>query len=155
MQWAEFGICSEIQFQNSTNNTMEEANGDINKSSSQDIISRDTGKKELPTIILFVPDYTILLWFSTIDKESRKWYYVVLVSGSEKHHVTDASSDIKNIIRPKGKFLKIDNQGKFGFAFFNKHSSRLMSLCIWLAKLEGIQREVFRKIGLWHERVNF
>ena len=134
---------------------MEDINGDINKSSSQDIISRDTGKKELPMITLFVPDYTILLWFSTIDKESRKWYYAVLVSGSEKHHVTDASSGIKDIIRPKGKFLKIDDQGKFGFTFFNKHSSRLMSLCICLAKLESIQREVFRKIGLWLERINF
>ena len=48
---------------------MKDINGDTNKSSSQDIISRDTGKKELLMITLFLSDYSILLWFSTIDKE--------------------------------------------------------------------------------------
>ena len=32
---------------------MEDINGDIKKSSCQDIISRDTGKKELPMATLF------------------------------------------------------------------------------------------------------
>ena len=32
---------------------MEDINGDINKYSSQDIINRDIGKKELPMITLF------------------------------------------------------------------------------------------------------
>ena len=88
---------------------MEDINGDIKKSSSQDIISRDTGKKELPMITLFCIrlQYSALVFYHQ-QRETRKWYNVVLVSGSEKHHVTDASSDIKT---KKGKFLKIDDQG--------------------------------------------
>ena len=88
---------------------MEDINGDIKKSSSQDIISRDTGKKELPMITLFCIrlQYSALIFYHR-QRETRKWYNVVLVSGSGKHHVTDASSDIKT---KKGKFLKIDDQG--------------------------------------------
>ena len=88
---------------------MEDMNGDKNKSSSQDIISRDTGKKELPMITLFCIrlQYSALIFYHR-QRETRKWYNVVLVSGSEKHHVTDASSDTKT---KKGKFLKIDDQG--------------------------------------------
>ena len=73
---------------------MEDINGDIKKSSSQDIISRDTGKKELPMITLFCIrlQYSALVFYHQ-QRETRKWYNVVLVSGSEKHHVTDASSD--------------------------------------------------------------
>ena len=80
---------------------MKDINGDINKSSSQDIISRDTGKKELPMITLFCIrlQYSALIFYHR-QRETRKWYNVVL-SGSEKHHVTDASSDIKT----KGRFL--------------------------------------------------
>ena len=81
---------------------MEDINGDINKSSSQDIISRDTGKKKLPMITLFCIrlQYSALIFYHQ-QRETRKWYNVVLLSGSEKHHVTDASSDIKT----KGWFL--------------------------------------------------
>ena len=88
---------------------MEDINGDINKSSSQDIINRDTSKKELPIITLFCIrlQYSALIFYHR-ERETRKWYNVVLVSGSEKRHVTDASSDIKT---KKGKFLKIDDQG--------------------------------------------
>ena len=90
---------SEIQ-----NNTVE----DIKKSSSEDIINRDTGKKELPMITLFCIrlQYSALIFYHR-QKETTEWYNVVLVSGSEKHHVTDASSGIKT----KEKFLKIDDQG--------------------------------------------
>ena len=86
---------------------MKDMNGDINKSSSQDKIRRDTGKKELPMITLFCIrlQYSALIFYLR-QRETRKWYNVVLASGSEKHHVT-ASSDIKT----KGKFLKIDDQG--------------------------------------------
>ena len=35
---------------------MEDINGDVNKSSSQDIINRDTDNKELLMITLFVSD---------------------------------------------------------------------------------------------------
>ena len=64
MQEADFGISSEIKFQNSKSNTMEDINGDINKSSSQDIIRRDTGKKELPMITLFCirPQHSALIF---------------------------------------------------------------------------------------------
>ena len=88
---------------------MKDMNGDINKSSSQDIIRRDTGKKELPMITLFCIrlQYSALIFYHR-QRETRKWYNVVLVSRSEKHHVTDASSDTKT---KKGKFLKIDDQG--------------------------------------------
>ena len=88
---------------------MGDINGDINKSSSQDIINRDTSKKELPIITLFCfrLQYSVLIFYHR-QRETRKWYNVVLVSGSEKHDVTDASSDIKT---KKGKFLKIDDQG--------------------------------------------
>ena len=41
------------------------------------------------------------------QRETRKWYNIVLVSGSEKHHVTNVPSEIK----ARGKFLKIDDQG--------------------------------------------
>ena len=87
---------------------MKDMNGDINKSSSQDIIRRDTGKKELPMITLFCIrlQYSALIFYLR-QRETRKWYNVVLASGSEKHHVTDASSDIKT----KSKFLKTDDQG--------------------------------------------
>ena len=88
---------------------MEDMNSDKNKSSSQDIISRDTGKKELPMITLFcIRLQCSALIFYHRQRETRKWYNVVLVSGSEKRHVTDASSDIKT---KKGKFLKIDKIG--------------------------------------------
>ena len=88
---------------------MKYINGDKNKSGSQDIISRDIGKKELPMITLFCIrlQYSALIFYHR-QRETRKWYNFVLVSGSEKHHVTDASSDIKT---KKGKFLKIDDQG--------------------------------------------
>ena len=87
---------------------MKDINGDINKSSSQDIVSRDTGKKELPMINMFciILQYSALIFYHR-QRESRKWCNVVLASGSEKHHVTDASSDIKT----KSKFLKTDDQG--------------------------------------------
>ena len=86
---------------------MEDINGDINKYSSQDIINRDIGKKELPMITLFRIrlQYSASIFYYR-QRETGKWY-VILVSGSEKHHVTDASSEIKT----KGKFLKIDDQG--------------------------------------------
>ena len=92
---------------NSKSNTMEDINGDINKYSSQDIINRDIGKKELPMITLFRIrlQYSASIFYYR-QRETGKWY-VILVSGSEKHHVTDASSEIKT----KGKFLKIDDQG--------------------------------------------
>ena len=80
---------------------MKDINGDINKSSSQDIISRDTGKKELPMAIFCIRLQYSALIFHHRQRETRKWYDVVLLSGSEKHHVTDASSDIKT----KGRFL--------------------------------------------------
>ena len=85
---------------------MEDINDYINKSSSQDIINRD--KKELPIITLFCIrlQYFALIFYHR-QRETRRWYNVVLVSGSEKHHVTDASSEIKT----KGKFLKTDDQG--------------------------------------------
>ena len=72
---------------------MKYINGDKNKSGSQDIISRDIGKKELPMITLFCIrlQYSALIFYHR-QRKTRKWYNV-LVSGSEKHHVTDASSD--------------------------------------------------------------
>ena len=81
---------------------------DTNKSSSEDIINRDTGKKELPMITLFCIrlQYSALIFYHR-QRATAKWYNVVLASGSEKHHVTDASSGIKT----KEKFLKIDDQG--------------------------------------------
>ena len=87
---------------------MEDINGDINKYSSQDIINRDTGKKELPMITLFCIrlQHSALIFYHR-QRATRKWYNVVPVSGSEKHYVNDASSEIKT----KGKFLKIDDQG--------------------------------------------
>ena len=69
---------------------MKDINGAINKSSSQDIISRDTG---------------ILLWFSAIDKETLEGDIMLYLFHVQKN--TDASSDIKT----KCKFLKIDGQG--------------------------------------------
>ena len=87
-------------YKTAQNNSME----DINKSSSEDITNRGTGKKELPMITLFFIrlQYSALIFYHR-QRETTKWYNVVLVSGSEKHHVTDASSGIKT----KGKFLKI------------------------------------------------
>ena len=81
---------------------------DTNKFSSKDIINRDTDKKELPmiTLICIRLQYSALIFYHR-QKETTKWYNVVLVSGSEKHHVTDGSSGIK----AKEKFLKIDEQG--------------------------------------------
>ena len=81
---------------------------DTNKSSSEDIINRDTGKKELHMVTLFRIrlQYSALIFYHR-QRKTTKWYNVVLVSGSEKHHDTDASSGIKT----KGKFLKIDDQG--------------------------------------------
>ena len=46
MSYVCYYLFSEIQLQNSKSNTMEDINGDINKSSSQDIINRDTGTKK-------------------------------------------------------------------------------------------------------------
>ena len=65
---------------------MKDMNGDINKSSSQGIIRRDTVKKELPMITLFCIrlQYSALI-FCLRQRETRKWYDVVLASGSEKH----------------------------------------------------------------------
>ena len=87
---------------------MKDVNRNINKSSSQDIISRDTGKKQLPMITIFCIrlQYSALIFYHR-QRESRKLYNVVLVSGSEKYRVTDASSDTKT----KGEFWKIDDQG--------------------------------------------
>ena len=136
---------------------MEDINGDINKSSSQDIISRDTGKKELPMITLFCIrlQYSALIFYHR-QRETRKWYNVVLASGSEKHHVIDASSDIKT----KGKFLKIDDQGLFGFCILQQtflKADFIMHLVskAWKCRIRSIHREVFCKIDLWHERVDF
>ena len=87
---------------------MENINSDRNNSSFQDIINRDTGKKELSIITLFCIrlQYSALIFYHR-QREIRKWYNVALVSDSEKHHVTDASTGINT----KGKFLKIDDQG--------------------------------------------
>ena len=87
---------------------MEDINSDRNKSSSQDIINRDTSKKKNITTLICIRLQSSALIFYHRQRETRKWYNVVLVSRSEKHHVTDASSDTKT---KKGKFLKIDDQG--------------------------------------------
>ena len=73
IQLADFGICSEIQFQNSKSNTVKDINGDVNKSSSQDIISRDIGKKELPMITLFCIrlQYSALIFYHR-QRKTRK-----------------------------------------------------------------------------------
>ena len=80
---------------------------DINQSSSEHVINKGTGKKKLAMITLFCIrlQYSALIFYHR-QRETRKWYNAVLVSGSEKHHVTDASSGIIT----KGKLLKIDDQ---------------------------------------------
>ena len=86
---------------------MKDINGDRSKSSSQDIISRDTDKKENIIISFCIRLHSSALIFYHQQRETRKWYNVVLVSDSEKHHVTNGKTEMNT----KGKFLKIDDQG--------------------------------------------
>ena len=69
---------------------MKDINGDRNKSSSQAIINRDTGKKENIITSFCIRLQSSALIFYHRERETRKWYNVVLVSDSEKHHVTNA-----------------------------------------------------------------